>query len=193
MTRRTAPRRMRQYVLVLATGLALATPAMAADRHIYTYDATSVQARQLTGAGLTFTFRKGLLSTRVEQVRANGVPVGVLVNPEGDGKVIRDLDAQLGEEAGRGGVYRIDPKALQGAVMIRAFCPGSTKAWLVIGTLEHARDLRVHALGDDPATGKPHLCASMDFVWHGEWKLPSRNRSDPVGPIFDPDYGTPGH
>jgi hypothetical protein len=177
---------------VMMAALGLAAPAQAADRRIYTYDATSVQARQLTGAGLTFTFRKGLLSTRVEQVRANGVPVGVLVKPEGDGKVIHDLDAQLGEEAGRGGVYRIDPKAMQGAVMIRAFCPGSTKAWLVIGALEHARDLKVHALGDDPATGRLHLCASMDFAWHGEWKLPSGNKSDPVAPIFQPDYGRPG-
>ena len=172
--------------------LTLAGPAEAADRRIYTYDAQSVQARQLTGAGLTFTFRKGFLTTRVEQVRANGVPVGVVVQPEGDGKVIHDLDAQLGPDAGRGGVYRIDPKAMQGSVMIRAFCPGSTRAWLVIGALEHARDLRVHALGDDPATGKPHLCATMDFSWHGEWKLPSRNKSDPISPIFQPDYGSPG-
>lgn len=188
---------MRKTALALsgamAAALALAAPAQAADRRIYTYDAISVQARQLTGAGLTFTFRKGLLSTRVEQVRANGVPVGAIVNPEGDGRVARDLDAQLGPDAGQGALYRIDPKAMQGAVMIHAFCPGSTKAWLVIGGLEHARDLRVHALGDDPVTGKPHLCATMDFSWHGEWKLPSRNRADPVDPIFQPDYGTPGH
>ena len=177
-------------ILALAA-LTLAGPAEAADRRIYSYDAISVQARQLTGAGLTFTFRKGLLSTRVEQVRATGVPVGVIVNPEGDGRVVRDLDAALGKEGGRGDIYRIDPKAQQGAVMIRAFCPGSTKVWLVIGTLEHAQDLRVHALGDDPATGKPHLCASMDFVWHGEWKLPDRGKPDPLSPIFQPDYGRP--
>ncbi|MDB5431990.1 MAG: hypothetical protein JWP35_3106 [Caulobacter sp.] len=172
---------------------ALAAPAQAADRRIYSYDAMSVQARQLTGAGLTFTFRKGLLSQRVEQVRATGVPVGVIVRPEGDGRVIRDLDTALGDEAGRGGVYRIDDKAQQGPVMIRAFCPGSTKVWLVIGELDHARDLKVHALGDDPATGRLHLCATMDFAWHGEWKVPNRHQADPVAPNFQPDYGRPGN
>lgn len=187
MTRKLA------LAVTLAVAAGLAAPAEAADRRIYTYDSQGAQARQLTGAGLTFTFRKSFLSTRVEQVRANGVPVGVKVDPEGDGRIVSQLDAALPKaEAGRGGVYRIDPKAMQGAVMIRAFCPGSARAWLVIGALEHAQDLRVHALGDDPATGKLHLCATMDFSWHGEWKLPDRNRSDRTAPIFQPDYRHPG-
>lgn len=178
----------------LALGLTLAAaaaPAEAAERRIYSYDAQSKSARDLTGAGLTFTFRKGLMSNRVQEIRATGVPVGVKVKPLGDGGLVRQIDGVLGDAAGSGSLYEIDAGEMQGAVMIRAFCPGSSRVWLRVGPLNHAEDLRVHAVGDIPGGGV-RLCATMDFSWRGEWKLPDGSRGDATREVFRPDIRQPG-
>jgi hypothetical protein len=186
---------MRSFFFAVATLIAAASAAplaRAADRQIYSYDAVSVQARQMTGAGLTFTFRKNFFSTRIEQVRATGVPVGVFVKPESDGSVGKALQAAIGPKDDPGAIYAIDAKKAQGPVMIAAFCPGSTRAWLAVGPLEHGQDLRLYALGDNPTTGVPRLCATMDFTWRGEWKLRDPTPRDTLGPQFKDDYGRPG-
>jgi hypothetical protein len=69
--------------------------------------------------------------------------------------------------------------------MVHAFCPGSTKGWLVFGPLRPRQDVTVHALGDDPATGKARLCASLNFTFRGEWALP---KGDPRMPDMPPGF-----
>ncbi|MDP1630152.1 MAG: hypothetical protein Q8L66_01880 [Caulobacter sp.] len=172
--------------------LATAAPAQAAAKRMVSYDSTSPDARRLTGAGLTFVFTRSFLRTRILAVRATAVPVGILPRPSTDGQINRQLDALMGEDAGSGDLYLIDPDAEEGRVMIKAFCPGSTAGWLAIGRIAFRRDLRVHAFGDDPATGAPRLCAVMDFTFRGEWQMPAPNTPGVTKRVFKPDYGRPG-
>ncbi len=172
---------------------ALAAPAAwAAQKRMVTYDSATPAAKRLTGAGLTFVFTKSMLRTRILAVRATAVPVGVLPRISTDGSVNRKLDALMGDDAGEGTLYEIDPAAAEGKVMIQAFCPGSKSGWLAVGTIAHMRDLRVHAFGDDPATGEPRLCAVMDFSFRGEWRMPGPINDRVTDRVFRPDYGKPG-
>lgn len=182
----------RSFRSVFAIGLALlaAAPAQAAQKRMVTYDSASPEARRLTGAGLTFVFTKSFMRTHVLAVRATAVPVGVLPEPVRDGDTVRRLDALMGPDAGSGTLYAINPDADRGKVMIQAFCPGSTSGWLAIGPIAFRRDMRVHAFGDDPATGQPRLCAVMDFTYRAEWRMPGATSGDDVtSRVFKPDYG----
>lgn len=169
-----------------------AAPAWAAQKRMVSYDSASPSAKRLTGAGLTFVFSKSFLRTKIYAVRATAVAVGIVPRLSGDGATNRKLDALMGKDAGSGTLYVIDPAAQEGRVMIQAFCPGSTKGWLAIGAIAHMRDLRVHAFGDDPATGEPRLCAVMDFAYHGEWRMPGALNNATTDRVFRPDYGKPG-
>ncbi|MFZ5670650.1 MAG: hypothetical protein ACOY4K_14270 [Pseudomonadota bacterium] len=183
---------MRPIVSVLAVAglvLAAAPAAQAAAKRMVTYDSASPTAKRLTGAGLTFVFTKSWMRTRILAVRATAVAVGVTPRLSTDGAVNRKLDALMGEDAGAGTLYEIDPDAEEGRVMIRAFCPGSKSGWLAIGTIAFRRDLRVHAFGDDPATGEPRLCATMDFSFRSEWRMPGPENRGVTERITRPDYG----
>ena len=176
-------------VLVLS---ASAAPAWAAQKRMVTYDSASPTAKKLTGAGLTFVFTKSWMRTRILAVRATAVPVGVIPHLSTDGAVNRKLDTLMGDDGGKGTVYAIDPKAAEGKVMVQAFCPGSSRGWLAIGTIAHMRDLRVHAFGDDPTTGEPRLCAVMDFSFRGEWRMPGPAGVGVTDRVFKPSFGRPG-
>ena len=184
------PRLFRTAAAVLI--LSAATPALAAQKRMVSYDAASPAAKRLTGAGLTFVFTKSLLRTRILAVRATAVAVGVVPRPSSDGAVNRKLDALMGADAHSGELYSIDPKAEEGRIMISAFCPGSTKGWLSIGNIGSRRPIRVYAFGDDPATGEPKLCGFMDFTFHGEWRMPGPVNDTVTDRVFRPDYGKPG-
>ncbi len=179
---------MSRLLIAAALVLMSALPAQAADRRMVTYDSASPEAHRLTGAGLTFVFTKSLFRTRVLAVHATAVPVGVIVHPSGDGAVNRKLDALMGDEARTGTLYEIEPGKKQGDVMVQAFCPGSTRGWLAIGSIGHARPLTVHAFGDDPQTGEPRLCGRMEFDWRGEWRTPRENEADPTAYVFAPNW-----
>ena len=180
---------MKPTALLSAAALAVlaAAPAHAADKRMVSYDAVSPQARKLTGAGLTFVFTKSFLRTRVLAVHATAVPVSVVVQPS-DSATNRKLDALMGDDARTGSLYQIDHAQDQGAVMVQAFCPGSKKGWLAIGSIAHAQPLKVHAFGDDPATGEPRLCAEMEFAYRGEWRMPRENTADPTREVFQPNW-----
>jgi hypothetical protein len=55
--------------------------------------------------------------------------------------------------------------------MIRAFCPGSTRAWMAFSRVAEGVPLRVQVLGDSP-DGHARLCQTLDFAYRGEWQLP---------------------
>lgn len=179
--RRLAPALAGMAVLVAAV------PSTAATKRMVTYDSASPEARRLTGAGLTFVFTRTLLRQRVLAVRATAVPVGVIPEPLRDSDTIRRLDGLMGEDAGTGTLYAIDPAKAEGRVMIQAFCPGATSGWLAISPIAHNRALRVHAFGAD-AAGQMRLCAVMDFTWRGEWRMPNPNTSDVTARVMAPDY-----
>lgn len=179
--RRLAPALAGMAVLVAAA------PSTAATKRMVTYDSASPEARRLTGAGLTFVFTRTLLRQRVLAVRATAVPVGVIPEPLRDSDTIRRLDGLMGEDAGTGTLYAIDPTRAEGRVMVQAFCPGATRGWLAISPIAHNRALRVHAFGAD-AAGQTRLCAVMDFTWRGEWRMPNTNTSDVTARVMAPDY-----
>ena len=171
---------MRLAVLIAAVAGALSTAAHA-EKRMFSYDPISADAKRLTGAGLTVLFDQGLMGARPIKVLATGVPA--------QGLLIKGRDRDLGPKglAGLEGVdadaslYEIDPKAEQGRVYIRAFCPGATRLWLSFSRIALRRDLRVQALGDDPkAPGQARVCGTLDFSWRGEWKLPDGRRPDPM-------------
>jgi hypothetical protein len=167
--------------------------AQAAEKRMVTFDSASPEARQLTGAGLTFVFTKSLLGApKVLAVRATAVPVGIIPKPSRDGAINRQLDQLMGEDGGRGELFEIAPDEAEGKVMIRAFCPGSTKAWLAVSDLTSHRGLKVYAFGDNPAGGPLHICARMDFAFRGEWRMPAVPGIDPTAAVFKPNYGYPG-
>lgn len=177
----------RIFLSVAALALLSAPPAGAAEKGMVSYDADSAKARELTGEGLTFSFVKSLLHTRVTAVRATAVPVGVVVEPLNDGRIAGKLDRLAGRDAKLGTLYAIND-AQDAQVMIQAFCPGSKTGWLSIGPIQHAQPLKVLAFGDDPGTGEPKLCAAMDFQFRGEWRMPKTNTADPTDDVFAPDY-----
>ncbi len=163
--------------------LALAAPpavAFAAEK-IFSYDPANPQTRAYVDNGLTFIFDKGLLGFRVKEVLSTQAPAAARVEEAGEKELGVRLDRILPKEAYERALYRIVDEG-QGPAMVRAFCPGSTKGWLVFGALRAREDVTVHALGDDPATGKAKLCASLAFTFRGEWTLPFRDPRQPDAP-----------
>lgn len=179
-------------VVLAALILSVAAPALAAQKRMVTYDSASPAARRLTGAGLTFVFTKSFLRTRILAVRATAVAVGILPRLSTDGTTNHKLDLLMGSDAGSGTLYEIDPAVQEGRVMIQAFCPGSKRGWLSVGRIAFRRDLRVHAFGDDPVSGEPRLCATMDFAFRSEWRMPGPVNDGVTDRVFAPDYGRPG-
>lgn len=181
---------MRLALSIVLAGLALSTAAHA-ERRMFSYDPISPDAKRLTGAGLTVLFDQGLLGAKPIKVLATGVPA--------QGLLMRGKESDLGPKglAGLDGVdaeaslYEVDPKAEQGKIYIRAFCPGATRLWLSFSNIATRRDLRVQAFGDNPKEpgpkepgpkepGKARVCGTLDFSWRGEWKLPKGARPDPL-------------
>jgi hypothetical protein len=120
-----------------------------------------------------------LMSTKLLRIRAT------------EGQATAELKAAPQDVVGRGGLspligsqaierdlYEIQP-AEDGSAMISAFCPGARRAWLAFGRLKASQNLTVHVLGAD-AGGRARLCRTLEFAFHGEWRLPP-------GPAKDPD------
>jgi hypothetical protein len=170
---------MKRLILAAFAVLAAASPA-AAETRIFSYDPVSPDARRLTGTGLTFLFETSFLGGgKVRKIMATAVPASAEVKSVGAGALGK------GAPVGPGEIYEIDAEKAQGKVYVRAFCPGSTRVWLAVGTLRHGRDLKVQVLGDDPAGGPARSCAEMEFAYRGEWRLGSGTRPDPFEDAFD--------
>ncbi len=145
--------------------------ALAADRMI-SFNPASDDARRLTGAGVTVMFKTRLTAQRVTKIMATAVPATAELSPVSD--------RVLGGRKAPGQLYAIDPQADQGPAYVRAFCPGSTKAWLSFSRISRY-PLTVIAFGDDPkAPERARQCAAMTFTFKGEWALPSRGPPDPM-------------
>lgn len=156
-----------------ALALCVAGPAAAAETRIFSYDPVNEPARVLAYGGLTFVFRKSafggtrllkVISTRDQGSAELKAAAEKDLGPDG-------IDGVLGRKVPEHDLYEIDHKG-QGDPLIRAACPGSDQAWLAFGPLRANSELIIHAFGRSGSSGKAHLCASLEFVWHGEWKLP---------------------
>ena len=148
-------------------------PALAAERMI-SFEPASPDARRLTGAGITIRFENRLIGQRVTRLLATAIPAQANLQPASTA-VLGGLTV-----ARPGVLYAIDEKTAQGAVYVRAFCPGSKRVWLAMGPVGRA-PLTIQALGDDPKGGKTaRLCATMEFAFKGEWTQPPRTPPDPM-------------
>lgn len=160
--------------LVLAIGLA--GEAQAAQR-IYSYDPDDAATRAYVDNGLTFVVDKGLFGTEVKEVLATQAKATARLDLTSERELGAPLRTLLDEGTG-GDLYAIGDDN-EGPAMVRSLCPGSSRGWLVIGPVRPREDLTVQALGDDPATGKPRHCATLNFRFRGEWRLPDVDNGAP--------------
>lgn len=157
------------------TVLSAAGPAAAGEQRIFSYDAVNEAARILASGGLTFVFRKSTFGgTRVLKVISTQAKGAAELKPAAEKELgPGGIDGLVGKKVSEHDLYEIDQEG-QGAQLVRAACPGSDRAWLAFGSLSSSRELVIHAFGRNAQSGKTHLCASMEFSWHGEWRLPER-------------------
>lgn len=179
---------MRKPVLaLLALSLLGASPAAAAEK-MYSYDPADAPTKQRIDKGLTFIFDRGLFGMRVREVLSTEARVSAKLTPVNERELGAKLETVLPAHAYERDVYLIGDDN-QGPAMVRAFCPGSTKGWLVFAPIRVTQPLTVQVLGDDQATGKPHHCATLSLAFRGEWRL------QPLGPPVDylppPVYSRP--
>ena len=169
---------MRAVVALLAVAVVSGGEAAAATRRIFSYDPANDVTRQISGA-LTFEFNQKVLSTKVLKVRATEGPATADLEPAPQDAVGRGgLAPLIGAQANERDLYKILP-ADDGSAMISVFCPGAQRAWMAFGRLRANQNLRVYVLGQT-AGGAVRLCRTLDFEYHGEWRLPP-------GPLMDPN------
>ena len=163
-------------VLMLAVAVA-SGPAAAAVR-IFSYDPANDSTRTVAG-DLTFEFKQRLIFTTVLNIHSTEGQASADLKPA-DEHVLGPggLSRLIGANGQERDLYEVEPSA-EGAELIRAFCPGSHRAWLAFGRLVEARPLRVQVIGDDPSGGAARLCHTFEFAYRGEWKLPGGNGVPP--------------
>ena len=171
---------LRPLWLSLLLAAALARPVLAAD-HMFSFDPASEDAHRLTGEGITLVFKTRLVSQTVTRILATAVPATADLHPVSE----RALNGLKVEALGQ--IYAVDTKTAQGAAYVRAFCPGSARAWLEFTRISRY-PLTIRAFGDATKTpdAPARLCATMTFTFKGEWTLPSRG---PPDPLDDPRVG----
>jgi hypothetical protein len=157
------------FTLAVALTLGIA-PAAAAVR-IFSYDPANDATRTVAG-DLTFEFKQRLIFTTVLNIHSTEGQASAALKPADEHALgAGGLSRLIGANAQERDLYEVEPTA-EGAELIRAFCPGSHRAWLSFGRLVEARPLRVQVIGDSPAGGPARLCHTFDFAYRGEWKLP---------------------
>jgi hypothetical protein len=159
-----------RVALAAALALAVAAPAAAAQR-TFSYDAANDATRHVAG-DLTFHFNQRLVFTTVLDIHSTEGQASADLKPADEHALgSGGLNRLIGAGAQERDLYEVEGKA-EGAELIRAFCPGSHRAWLAFGRLLEGQPLRVQVIGDDPAGGPARLCHTLDFDYRGEWKLP---------------------
>ena len=169
---------MRRLILAALGFATLATPGVAAEK-MYSYVPADPATRARTDEGLTFVFDKGIMGMKMKTVMATQAHAEADVEPADERELGVKLDKILPKGEGLRQLYSVRT-VNQGPAMIKAFCPGSTKGWLVFSVLRPRQGAVVHALGDDPVTGKAHYCATLNFDFRGEWRVPQVGHSQIV-------------
>ena len=156
--------------LAALCALAAAGPAAAAVR-IFSYDPANDSTRSVAG-DLTFEFSQRLIFTTVLNIHSTEGQASADLKPADEHALgPGGLTRLIGSNAQERDLYEVESNA-EGAELIRAFCPGSHRAWLAFGRLVEARPLRVQVIGDSPSGGPARLCHTFQFAFRGEWKLP---------------------
>ena len=159
---------------LFATG---ASPALAATERLFSYDPADAETRSALGP-VTLQFRQGLTHVLVENLRSTEQEATVVLSkaPEsalGGG----GLGRVIGRAGGSRDLYAIAP-AKEGAALVSSLCSGSTHGWLAVGRPRYGQDLTVFVIGDQGGGGAPHLCRTLSFSFHGEWRTPQSGKFD---------------
>ena len=168
---------MNARAVATATFLTLvACTSHAATIRMFSYDPADAETRAAAGP-MTFEFSQGLLKTTMLSVRSTEAEATVDLAPAPESTLGgRGLVAMAGPDAAGRELYAVRA-ADDGAALIAALCPGSTRGWLAIGRPRYGSDLGVDVLGDTPAGGA-HLCRKLAFNFHGEWRVPDAGKYD---------------
>jgi hypothetical protein len=155
--------------LACLSTLVMAAPAAAAVR-MFSYDPADDATRKVAG-DLTFQFNQRLVFVKVLNIRSTEGRASADLKPADEHALgAGGLTRLIGSDGRERDLYEVEANA-EGADMIHAFCPGSSRAWLAFGRLAEGEPLRVRVLGD-AAGGGAHLCHTLDFTYRGEWKIP---------------------
>ena len=175
-------------IAFIAAVLALAAPGLAsAAVRLFSYDPASEVTWKVSGP-LTFQFRQRLVFTTVLNIHSTQGQATADLKPVDEHVLGRGgLSRLIGKNAQERDLYEVEPSA-EGTELIRAFCPGSRRAWLAFGRLVEGLPLRVQVIGDNPSGGPARLCHTFDFAYRGEWKLPGAN-GVPMRDLHIPDEG----
>lgn len=145
----------------------LAGPAAAATG-MFSYYPADQETRALTDNGFTLLFDKRTLgAVRLRTLMSTQARAQADLEPAEERELGVSLRKLIGDSDAYD-LYRIG-EADQGPAMVRAFCPGSTKAWLSFGPVKARRNLEIRVLGDDPKTGKARACATLNMIYRGDW------------------------
>src|SRR3982751_4652241 len=164
------------FVASFALSFGAAASAQAKER-LFSYDPSTPVTKTLAEGGFSFVFEDGMFSgQRVKKLLSSNASAEATLRPASASELGASMETLVGARVDERDLYEILP-ANEGAPLIRVACPGSDKAWLAFGKLDRIDDLRVQAFGRYADGGKVHHCATLDFSWRGEWKLPERNGS----------------
>jgi hypothetical protein len=170
-------------LLILA---AAAGPAQAALRQ-FSYDPADAETHAAAGA-LTFLINQTLLSTRVLKVRATDAAASANLKRSDPSALGHAIDLRSADTPHD--LYEVLPTD-DGPALIAAFCPDSKRAWMAFTPVRFNEDLRVLVIGDDPKGGGARLCKTLNFTFHGEWRVPP-GQPPKLGPVEPPDFPKSG-
>jgi len=166
--------------------VALGGTSAAAAVRVFSYDPADALTRRVAG-DLTFEFKQRLIFTTVVRIRSTEGQASADLKPVDEQALGRGgLTRLIGANAPERDLYEVEPGA-EGADLVRAFCPGSTRAWLAFGRLSETQPLRVQVIGDDPKGGPTRLCETLAFTFHGEWAASGRLPTASSGSLL-PSY-----
>jgi hypothetical protein len=162
---------MNRASLGLAATLALAATSASASLRQFSYDPANAATREAAG-GVTFLINQGMFGSRVLKMRATEAKASAdlsRANPDTLGP--GGLGRALGPAAPERDLYAIADRA-DGPALLAALCPGSRRGWIALTGVRYGSDLQAVIIGDDPAGRGAHRCRTLDFTFHGEWRLP---------------------
>ena len=149
--------------------------ASAGQIHIYSYDPLSPAAQALTRTGLSFEFERGPFGgMRVEKVIQTGDRGSADLKPASESELGEGgLRAALGAQRPVGPLYEILGRD-EGKAFVHAVCPGSDRAWLLVGRLDRFKNLELQAVGRRPGDKASHACSTFAFSFHSDWRMPDQ-------------------
>jgi hypothetical protein len=169
---------MTRAALVLT--LCLAAGAAQAEIRQFSYDPANADTRAAAGP-VTLMINQTLFSTRVLKMRSTEAKATVDLARSGDGP-----GGAVGRDAPGREIYRILPTN-DGPAFTAALCPGSKRSWLALTAVKYGRNVQAVVFGDDPSGGPVKRCRTLEFAFHGEWRLPP-GAAPEIEPIAPPDF-----